>query len=107
MVNGQYRSSKNLQRPTFALVADAPSGGLVDRSGNHDRRGQNVLFEDGHVQYLTTCTARGCKDHIFTNDEGHQAPGLHPHDAVLGPGGLRLETKPVIRVWLVTPASAK
>ena len=74
VVNGQYRSSKNLQRPTFALVADAPSGGLVDRSGNHDRRGQNVLFEDGHVQYLTTCTARGCKDHIFTNDEGHQCP---------------------------------
>ncbi len=101
VVDGQYRASRNLSRPTFALVADAPPSGLTDRSANHDRRGQNVLFEDGHVQYLTTCKARGCMDHIYRNDNGQQAPGLHAHDAVLGPGGLLLQLRPNVRVDVV------
>ena len=43
--DGRYHGTRNLRRPYFALMSDAPS---ASRSGyqtvNHDGRGQNVLF---------------------------------------------------------------
>ncbi len=83
--NGVYRPTKNLRRPRFALMADAPGAAAPFASPNHDGCGQNVLFEDEHVQYLTTCKAHGCNDDIYLNDRGEIAPGLHLHDAVIGP----------------------
>jgi hypothetical protein len=86
--DGRYQPTKNLQRSTFALMADAPdvekSRGQLS-SFNHGRGGQNVLFEDGHVRFLTTCTADGCRDHIYLNDEGEPTAGVHRDDAVIGP----------------------
>ena len=83
--NGDYKPTRNLNRSTFALMADAPcaktSGG---HSSNHGGCGQNVLFEDGHVGYLTSCTSQGGRDHIFLNDSGKVAAGLHCDDAVIG-----------------------
>ena len=84
VANGRYQATKNLRRPTFALMADAPSTAPPFRSLNHGDCGQNVLFEDAHVQYLTTCNARGCEDNIFLNDDGEMAPGKHQDDAVVG-----------------------
>jgi hypothetical protein len=75
--------TQNLHRTSFAIMADAPSSQNPSLSLNHGGSGQNVLFEDGHVQYLTTCTAHGCQDNIFLNDEGQAEPGLHVHDAVI------------------------
>ena len=46
---------------------------------------QNVLFEDGHVDFLRTCTNEAVKDHIFANQDGKVAPGIGPNDAVIGP----------------------
>jgi hypothetical protein len=82
---GNYQPTKNLRRVRFALMADAPSGVPPFHTLNHGACGQNVLFEDFHVVYLTTCKAHGCNDDIFTNDDGQVAPGLHAHDAVIGP----------------------
>jgi hypothetical protein len=82
--NGRYQPTKNLRRQTFAIMADAPTAEPPYRSLNHGDYGQNVLFEDLHVQYLTTCKAQGCKDDIFVNDNGEVAAGTHLHDAVLG-----------------------
>jgi hypothetical protein len=92
IANGQYRQTQNMGRPTFALMADAPSTEPPYHSLSHDGRGQNVLFDDFHVKYLTTCKAHGCADDIFTNDAGQVAPGLHAHDAVIAPNA----TVPVI-----------
>jgi hypothetical protein len=82
--NGRYRSHRNQGRAQFAILADAPSAKPPYHSQNHGGCGQNVLFEDMHVQYLTTCKARGCTDNIFVNDNGERAPGLHPNDSVIG-----------------------
>jgi hypothetical protein len=87
--DGRYFPSKNLHRVRYAVVADTPSTQSPHHSSNHGGCGQNVLFEDQHVQYLTTCRAHGCRDDIYTNDEGHVRPGLHLHDAVLGPSHVK------------------
>ncbi|MGD9721033.1 MAG: hypothetical protein AB7O59_03145 [Pirellulales bacterium] len=83
--NGKYYSPRNLHRVRYAVAADQPSAEAPYHSQNHGGCGQNVLFEDQHVEYLTTCRARGCRDHIYTNDEGVVGPGLHLHDAVIAP----------------------
>ena len=82
-VKGQYQPPTDLRRARQALMADAPSP-THRTSLNHGGCGQNVLFEDLHVQYLTTCKAKGCNDHIFTNDEGLARAGLHELDSVIG-----------------------
>jgi hypothetical protein len=94
--NGKYYSPKNLHRARFALVADAPSIEAPYHSLNHGGCGQNVLFEDGHVGYLTTCRAHGCRDDIYTNDSGAVRPGLHMHDSVLGPSHAQPQVEPII-----------
>jgi len=90
LVDEQYRPTKNRQRKNFALVADAPlmtSDGL--RSFNHGGNGQNVLFEDGHVEYLTQCEVSGCRDKIYLNDQDQPAAGLHENDAVVAGSSAR------------------
>jgi hypothetical protein len=84
IANGRYCTPQNLRRARFAIVADAPAAAPPYHSLNHNGCGQNVLFEDQHVQYLTTCRAHGCRDNIYTNDRGDVDAGLHLHDAVLG-----------------------
>jgi hypothetical protein len=95
--DGKYYSPRNLHRTRFAVVADSPSGEPPYHSANHDGCGQNVLFEDGHVQYLTTCRAHGCRDDFYTNDQGVVGPGLHLNDAVIGPSHL----KPCLETMLI------
>ncbi|MFV1966977.1 MAG: hypothetical protein ACC628_16245, partial [Pirellulaceae bacterium] len=87
---GRYHCVKVSDRPTYAIMADAPShsrGGL--RSANHGRCGQNVLYEDGHIQYLTQCAIDDCRDPIFLNDQGIIAAGSHRDDAVIGHSSAR------------------
>jgi hypothetical protein len=100
---GRYQATKNLRRATFALMADAPNVCSPYHSPNHQGCGQNVLFEDLHVQYLTSCKAHGCSDDIYLNDEGEVAPGLHMHDAVIGPSAFRLFFTPVANEVPVGP----
>lgn len=96
VAGGQYHGTRNLHRTNFAVMADAPSSSTPFGSPNHGGHGQNVLFEDGHVQYLTSCKARGCKDDIFLNDQGQLAAGVHLHDAVIGPSHARPLVIPVL-----------
>ncbi len=81
---GQYRGRKNLHRPHFALLADAPSPRPDRLSLHHGGAGQNVLFEDGRVCFVAS-TKPNLGDDIFLNDEGHVAAGLSADDAVIGP----------------------
>jgi len=83
--DGKYQATRNLRRGTFALMADAPNRSLTGRqSTHHAGRGQNVLFEDGHVQFVTCSKPIAAGDDIFSNDNGLIAAGLHRDDAVIG-----------------------
>ncbi len=88
--NGAYVGTTNLGRHHFALLSDAPctTQAVVNtNSSNHAGSGQNVLFEDGHVQFLITPECHndhGC-DNIFANDAGVLGPGLTADDAVIPP----------------------
>lgn len=82
--DGVYRGTRNLRRPNFAILADTPSPDMPElRSVNHSGKGQNVLFEDGHVRFLDSSSAPNSPDHFFTNDDGQIAPGTHPDDSVI------------------------
>jgi len=86
--DGRYVSTRNLSRPTFALMADAPSDTLPGfQSENHGGRGQNVLFEDGHVGFLTSPGPIEDGDDVFVNDTGLVAAGDHRNDSVVAGSG--------------------
>ena len=92
VAGGRYFPTRNLHRANFALMADAPSDHLAERtSANHGGCGfgQNVLCEDGHVGYYLSCRAPGNPDDIFLNDAGLVAAGLHRDDAVVAPSAAR------------------
>ena len=85
--NGTYQSPRNLGRTNVVLLADTPSNALPGRrSNNHGGRGQNCLFEDGRVQFVSGHAIGG--DAIFENDYGIVAPGSHSRDSVIAPSHL-------------------
>jgi hypothetical protein len=90
LAGDEYRPTKNRQRKNFAVVADAP---LLTadgpRSFNHGGKGQNVLFEDGHAEFLTECEIAGCRDKIYLNDQDQPAAGLHENDSVIAGSAAR------------------
>lgn len=87
--NGIYHPTKNLRRPYFAVLSDSP-GNMEpnDLSNHHGGRGQNVLFEDGHVLFITQAQVAGGRDNLFLNDANRIAAGLHPNDAVIAAGAV-------------------
>ena len=86
-VDGQYQPPKNRNREFFALVADSPTIHLPDRrSMNHGSHGQNVLYEDGHIVFVSGL-ADQYADHPFLSRRGNVEPGLDADDAVIGRSG--------------------
>jgi prepilin-type N-terminal cleavage/methylation domain-containing protein/prepilin-type processing-associated H-X9-DG protein len=85
LANGYKLTSKI--RPAFAVAADLnPGTGVGQNSRNHEGRGQNVLFGDGHVEWeqVSACGISG--DDIFTNRAGVvKASPLDANDSVLLP----------------------
>ena len=87
--HGVLCPTKNLNRPGFAILADAPREERSDRqSANHGGRGQNALFEDGHVEFLATSRPAGRIDDIFANDDNLVAAGMHRDDSVIASSGV-------------------
>jgi hypothetical protein len=84
LVNGEYVPLRNLRRPTFAIMADAPGPQHQGRlSRNHEGRGQNVLFEDFHIEFVP----EGCvgdQDDIYVSDRNVVEAGMHRSDSVVG-----------------------
>ena len=85
--HGKVRPTRNLNRDYFAILADAPSDRPDHQSNNHGGVGQNVLFEDQHVEFCNTTRPGDGRDDIYTNDNHEVAPGLHRDDAVLAASG--------------------
>ncbi|GIW96587.1 MAG: hypothetical protein KatS3mg110_4628 [Pirellulaceae bacterium] len=80
---GRYRAAWREGRTWFAWVSDAPL--VPDRIPPiHGGRGFNVLFEDGHIQYVCSCRAPGTQDHLLRNYLGLVAAGMVKDDVVLG-----------------------
>ena len=93
LVNGQYHPTRNLQRPSYVIMADSPNP-YAPASGslNHGGRGQNVLFEDLHFQYIVERDQDGCWDYVYVNRQGEPAAGVDMHDSVVGSSA----TSPVV-----------
>ncbi len=84
--NGRYHSPRNLHRPHYALVADAPSRLLPNHQTlNHGGRGQNVLHETGEVSFYPTPQPRERADNVFLNELGLVDAGQHRNDSVIAP----------------------
>ena len=47
-------------------------------------RGQNVLLEDGHIQFLRDMPGPEYPDHPFLSRRGLVEPGRDSYDAVIG-----------------------
>lgn len=99
LVNGNHRAPRNRGRAYFALMADAPSLHLNGhRSANHGGLGQNVLFENGRVQYVVSCCGEECGDRFFHSDRGYVEAGRNPNDAVIGNSAARpMLSAPLLR----------
>jgi prepilin-type N-terminal cleavage/methylation domain-containing protein/prepilin-type processing-associated H-X9-DG protein len=73
----------------FALAADVnPGKGDNSNSYTHERRGQNVLYGDGHVTWQTSPLCGQNNDNIYTNQSGAvMASPITASDSVLLPTG--------------------
>lgn len=86
---GRLQPVRHLGRAQMALLADAPIDNLRNVALTNHLNGQNVLFEDGHVKFLTSRIRPGSKaDDLFFNDLGKEWAGQHPEDVVLGRSGV-------------------
>ena len=68
------------------LLADQPSSRSDRQSLNHDGNGQNCLFGDGRVMFVSG-PAFG-DDLVYENDRGIVAPGTNASDNVIAPSHL-------------------
>jgi prepilin-type processing-associated H-X9-DG protein len=77
---------RNPMPARFALASDINPGLGVTNSNNHDGDGQNVLFGDGHVEFLQNPFVGVQRDNIFTNQKGQVvASPVNATDSVLLP----------------------
>jgi hypothetical protein len=85
MADGELRRACNARRDSFVLAGDGPSNSQPRRvSGNHRGRGQNVLYEDGRIQFIPHLPSPQILDDPYHNRDGWVAPGVDRDDAVLG-----------------------
>jgi hypothetical protein len=83
--NGQFFGPRNLNRPYFVLMADAPSLEF-GRFAVHGK-GLNVLYEDCHVRYVCDLQKDNdvLVDNPFCNRFGRIEAGTDIDDAVVAP----------------------
>ncbi|MEX0713356.1 MAG: DUF1559 domain-containing protein [Pirellulales bacterium] len=81
--DGRYHGHGKHSRGNFPLMADAPHEETGGPSANHGSCGQNILFVDGHVEFLRSCRLSLRDDHIYQNAMGYVGAGIGPDDAVI------------------------
>ena len=86
-----YKDGDRYQAPqagitNVVLLADQPSNRSDRQSQNHGGDGQNCLFGDGRVMFVSG-PAYG-HDLVYENDRGIVGPGTHALDSVIGPSHL-------------------
>ena len=80
----RYYPTQNAGRSYFVIMADAPAFIQGMPGSNHGGCGQNVLFEDFHIQFLSGCSTVEDGDAFFVNNFGCAAAGADSEDAVVG-----------------------
>jgi prepilin-type processing-associated H-X9-DG protein len=87
-VLGLRRGDPDLPAARTPLAADLPAAGVgppaLDLRFSPHGSGQNVLYVDGSVMFVTLPTVGPEGDDIYRNDRGFVRAGLRPHDASLG-----------------------
>lgn len=85
-VSAGYYLTSSL-RPATPIMADLnPGTGGTANSTNHEGRGQNVLYADGHANWETTPLVGINQDNIYTNQQGAvNASPLNATDTILLP----------------------
>jgi len=68
----------------FPIMADAPERGAGSTMPINHRKGQNVLFSDGHVEFCSHPFVGPDGDDIFYNADGYAKAGKHRWDCILG-----------------------
>ena len=87
--NGKLQGIRNRNRTHYPVLSDEPQEELTNSVISSHGRGQNVLFEDGHVAFLSTRNRPGvADDDMFRNYKGLQRAGIHSDDAVLAPSAV-------------------
>jgi hypothetical protein len=82
--NGVYKAPRHESRTYYVLMSDAPATYRPQRTTkNHGGRGQNLLYEDGHVRWVVDLCDDLCDD-PFLNRSGLVAAGQDCDDVVLG-----------------------
>ncbi len=90
----QYRAAhrKHLDwDAAMPLMADVPPLDHIQygNSPNHAKRGQNVLYQDGHVTFVSDRSAGRFGDDIYLNDRKEVGSGVDLGDSVLGSSAAR------------------
>lgn len=82
-----WHAPRNDGSSHVVVIADLPSNELPGRKSiNHNGRGQNLFFGDGHVAFVKGHTVGN--DAIYENDMGIVGPGVGPQDNVIAPSHL-------------------
>lgn len=90
ILDGCYHSDRKLGRPCLVILADNACPNMSGRaSAHHSGKGQNVLFGDLSVRFVSIDTSDPCFDVIYLNDNGITAAGVGPNDNVVAPSNTR------------------
>ena len=83
MDGDKYCSPQNRGRSYSIIAADKPSARSINGpSDNHGGSGQNCLFEDFSVRYVSGNAI--ADDQIYVNSYNVVGPGVSPRDSVIG-----------------------
>lgn len=82
--NRHYQAPQYSARSTFALLADSQTKDADGLLLAHDGLGYNLLFEDGHVVFVSESSPLTSLDQPFVNQENRTEAGLNLNDASLG-----------------------
>ncbi len=87
MESNQVVSPRSKGRTHFAILGDSPKiQGDRDEFPAHGRGALNVLYEDGHVEFVAVAAwQNGALEHPFRNQDGLHEVGIHINDASLAP----------------------
>ncbi len=89
MIDQQHATPQMQNRPSFAILADAPLRESADKKAwtVHFGSSSNVLFEDGHIQLMRFDEQLDLLDHPYWNHQGENRAGVDSNDSVLGRSG--------------------